>query len=60
MRTRMITSLNNALFERIPRAKTLDDVASKMSDTVSRGPASVPQPRWDVRVEGGRVFVRAA
>ncbi|HWS51348.1 MAG TPA: Rieske 2Fe-2S domain-containing protein [Microbacterium sp.] len=28
--------------------------------SVERGPASVPQPRWDVRVDGGRVFVRSA
>lgn len=27
---------------------------------VDRGPASVPQPRWDVKVEGGRILVRAA
>lgn len=27
---------------------------------VERGPASVPQPRWDVRVEDGRVLVRSA
>lgn len=27
---------------------------------VKRGPASVPQPRWEVRVEEGRVLVRSA
>ncbi|WP_144792919.1 Rieske 2Fe-2S domain-containing protein [Kocuria palustris] len=27
---------------------------------VERGPATVPQPAWEVRVEGGRVQVRAA
>jgi len=27
---------------------------------VQRGPASVPEPRWDVRVDDGRVSVRAA
>jgi nitrite reductase/ring-hydroxylating ferredoxin subunit/uncharacterized membrane protein len=28
--------------------------------SVVRGPASVPQPEWDVRVDEGRVFVRSA
>lgn len=28
--------------------------------TVMRGPASVPQPQWEVRVDGGRIFVRSA
>ncbi|UWF78699.1 Rieske 2Fe-2S domain-containing protein [Microbacterium neungamense] len=28
--------------------------------SVQRGPASVPQPRWKLRVEGGRVRVRSA
>lgn len=28
--------------------------------SVERGPASVPQPRWDVLVDGGRVLVRSA
>ncbi|GLJ61641.1 hypothetical protein GCM10017576_17710 [Microbacterium barkeri] len=28
--------------------------------SVDRGPASVPQPRWEVRVDDGRVLVRAA
>lgn len=28
--------------------------------SVVRGPASVPQPQWEVRVDGGRIFVRSA
>lgn len=28
--------------------------------SVERGPASVPEPRWDVRLEEGRILVRAA
>jgi len=28
--------------------------------TVDRGPASVPEPRWDVRVDAERILVRAA